>query len=349
MLSLAGVLMLAASCATRQAVKQGPTFFPPAPDEPRIQFLAAFSADVDLGWNVSKFAEFVTGKPSPVNPLIKPYGVAAKDGKILVCDTMQSAVEVFDFDKKRAYYLSPRGEGRLKTPINISIDRDGTRYVADSGRGQVLLYTANDEYVTAIGKGDEMRPTDIAITSTRLYITDLKEHVVRVYSKAERKLLFTIPRDPKTAPRKLLSPTNLAVDEEAGKLVVSDTGAFAVLVYDLEGNFIRAIGQQGVAPGLLARPKGVALDRAGLIYVVDAATQVVQLFNGDGKLLMFFGQPETSARGDLHLPAAVSLDYENVRLFQNAVAPGYECEYLIYVTSQVGVEKVNVYGFLKKK
>src|SRR6185295_10050349 len=132
-------------------------------------------------------------------------------------------------------------------------------------------------------------------------------------------------------------------------LVVSDTGAFAVLVFDLEGKFLRAIGKQGVAPGSLARPKGVAIDRTGLIYIVDAATQVVQVFDVEGRLLMFFGAPDTSTRGGLHLPAAVRLDYENVRLFQNELAPGRECEYLILVTSQVGGDKVNVYGFLKKK
>jgi len=346
---LASILVLAVSCATKPPAKPGHTFFPPAPDEPRVQFLASFSSDVDLGWNVSKFAEFVTGKAAAQNPLIKPYGVAAKDGKIFVCDTMQGAVEIFDFEKKRAYYLAPRGEGRLKTPINITIDADGTRYVADTGRGQVVLFRNDDQYITAMGKTDEMRPSDVAITSDRLYVTDLKGHVVRVYSKADRTLLFTIPRDPKTAQRKLLSPTNLAVDEQAGKLVISDTGAFSVQIYDLEGKFLSAIGGQGVAPGLLARPKGVALDRAGLIYIVDAATQVVQIFNADGRLLMFFGQPETSTRGDLHLPAAVRLDYENVKLFQNEIAPGRECEYLIYVTSQVGANKVNVYGFLKKK
>lgn len=347
--SVAAVAMLAASCATKPVKKASPTFFPPAPDEPRIQFLAAFSADTDLGWNVSKFAEFVTGKAAPENPLVKPYGVAAKDGKIFVCDTMQSAIEVFDFVNKRASYLAPKGEGRLQTPINISIDTDGMRYVADSTRGQVLMYRSDDNFVTAIGKKEEMRPSDVAITKDRLYITDLQNHVVRVYSKVDRKELFTIPRDLKKPDRKMLSPTNLAVDEKNGRLIVCDTGAFAVLVYDLEGKFIRAFGQQGVAPGLLARPKGIAADRNGFIYIVDAATQVVQLFDTEGRLLMFFGQPDASARGDLHLPAGIRLDYENVNLFRDEIAPGYDVEYLIMVTSQVGPNKVNVYGFLKKK
>lgn len=269
------------------------------------------------------------------------------DGKIFVCDTMANAIEVFDLAKKRSTYFAPRGEGKLQMPINITIDKDGTRYVADTGRGQVLIFH-KDDYYAAIGTKEEMNPSDVAVTADRLYVTDLKGHTVRVYEKATQKFLFTIPRDPKTAKDKLFSPTNLAIDSQ-GYLVVSDTGAFTVRVYDLEGNLITSIGQQGVAPGLFARPKGIAVDREGLIYVVDAATQVAQVFNLEGKLLLFFGQPDTSVGGDVHLPAAVDIDYDNVSYFQDKIAPGYRCEYLILVTSQVGPNKVNVYGFLKKK
>jgi DNA-binding beta-propeller fold protein YncE len=182
----------------------------------------------------------------------------------------------------------------------------------------------------------------VAITADRLYVTDLKGHAVRVYSKADRKLLFTIPTDPKAA-GKLFSPTNLAVDKQGGRLL-----GFEVQVYDLEGKFLRTIGGQGTGPGRFARPKGVAVDHEGLAYVVDAATQVVQVFDPDGNLLLFFGQPGASAHGELILPAAVKVDYDDAGYFQKYLAPGYQCEYLILVTSQFGGQKVSVYGFLKK-
>lgn len=342
---LALAVLAGCTTATKTEVKTY-TFFPPAPDEPRVQFLTSFSSGADLGGR-SGFAEFITGRPTAANALIKPYGLAVKDGHIFVCDTVMGAVEVFDLQRKRTHYLSPRGEGRLQMPINISIDADGTRYVADTRRGQIVIFNKSDNYVAAIGIKDEMKPSDVAISADRLYVADLKGHAVRVYDKARRTLLFTIPRDPKAEASQLFSPTNLALDEQ-GRLLVADTGAFAVRVFDLEGKFLRTIGQQGVAPGLFARPKGVAVDRNGYAYVVDAATQVAQIFNAEGKLLMYFGQPGASTQGELSLPAAIKLDYANVGYFQKYVAPGQECEYLILVTSQFGPKKVNVYGFLKK-
>lgn len=45
--------------------------------------------------------------------------------------------------------------------------------------------------------------------------------------------------------------------------------------------------------GDFARPKGVAVDSEGHIYVVDAAFGNVQIFNSEGLLLLFFGQMGT--------------------------------------------------------
>ena len=347
-LSLAVAVAVVSGCRTTPKGPKTYTFFPPAPDEPRVQLLAGFSSDAQLGRGAN-FADYITGSRSGPAPLIKPYGLALKDGKLYVCDTMAASLQIFDLNKKRARYFMPRGEGRLQTPINITIDSDGTRYITDTGRKQVLIYNRDGAYLAAIGTKDEMKPTDVAITSDRLYVTDMQGHNVRVYSKADRKLLFTVPRDPKEEKGKLFSPTNLAIDTQHGRLVVSDLGTFAVKVYDLEGQYLRTIGQQGVAPGLFARPKGVAVDHEGRIYVVDAATQVVQLFDADGKLLMFFGRAGSGTEGELSLPAAVKVDYDSVKLFQNRIAPNFKVEYLIAVSTQFYGDKINIFGFGSKK
>jgi sugar lactone lactonase YvrE len=340
-------LVWVSGCTTTPKTPKSYAFFPPAPDDPHVQFLGGFSSEAELGRSAN-FSDFVTGKSSGPAPLIKPYGLAIQNGKIYVCDTMAAGLQIFDLARKRARYFVPKGEGRLQTPINVTLDTDGTRYITDTGRSQVLIFSKDGNYLAAIGTKDEMKPTDVAVTSDRLYVTDLKGHAVRVYSKADHKLLFTIPRDAKDEKAKLFSPTNLAVDKQ-GRLVVSDLGAFVVKVYDLEGKYLRTIGQQGVAPGLFARPKGVAVDREGRIYVVDAATQVVQLFDADGKLLMFFGRAGVGTEGELSLPAAVKVDYDNVGLFQKQVAPNFKVDYLILVSSQFTGNKISVYGFGSKK
>jgi sugar lactone lactonase YvrE len=234
----------------------------------------------------------------------------------------------------------------MALPINIAVDTNGVRYVTDTGRNQVVIYNADGSYVGAMGKTGEMRPCGIALHSDRLYVTDLSNHCVRVYAKANRELLFTVPRkvDEKT---QLFSPTNVTIDEH-GNIHVTDTGGFCVQVYDAEGNHVRKIGQQGLDPGTFSRPKGIGVDHEGRVYVVDADTAVVQMFDAEGRLLMHFGEPEKSGVAGLYLPAGLAIDYKNVGLFQKFVAPGNKIEYLIFVTNQTGTHKVSVYGFLHK-
>jgi len=339
--------VLAGCASTKPASKAAYTFFPPSPDEPRIQFLTAFSSDAEIG-RTRSFADFVTGE-QPAGGLVKPYGLALHGGKIFVCDTVGSLIEVFDLNRHRAAYFAPQGEGKLRVPINLTIDTDGTRYVADTGRNQVVVYDNDGNFLSAIGKTGEMKPADVAVSSNRLYVGDMLNHVVRVYNKADQKFLFTIPSTNSTVPAagKLFSPANLALDQ-TGRLLVSDVGGFAIQVYDLDGKYLRTLGQQGLEAGSFARPKGVAVDHQGRAYVVDAATQVAQIFDAEGRLLLYFGQPGASTRGQLTLPASIKVDYDHVGYFQKYLAPGYQCEYLILVTSQFGPNKVSVYGFLKQ-
>jgi hypothetical protein len=131
-------------------------------------------------------------------------------------------------------------------------------------------------------------------------------------------------------------------------MFVSDSGGFTIKAYDAEGNYVRTIGEMGLKPGRFALPKGIAVDREGRIYVIDAATALAQVFDKQGQLLMYFGEPKSSGRGAMYLPAALAIDYQNVDLYQKYAAPGYKIEYLIFVTNQAGPQKVNVYGFLRK-
>src|SRR6185369_3379857 len=118
------------------------------------------------------------------------------------------------------------------------------------------------------------------------YVTDLKNHCVRVYNKTSRELLFTFPKAGSDEKAKLFAPTNVAIDRQ-GRVCVSDTGGFYVNAYDAEGNYLRTMGEQGFTPGKFSLPKGVAIDHDGRTFVVDANTQVIQVFDPEGRILMF--------------------------------------------------------------
>ena len=335
-----------AGCATKPTTKTDYIFFPPPPDEPRIQFLTSFGSESDLSGQ-SKFSSFVVGEERIQRPIWKPYGVTSVKGKLFVCDTQPKNVSIIDLVKRKMAYLKPEGRGVFKMPINVAVDKDGTRYITDTVRGQVLIYDRENRFVGELGKAGEMKPCGIVIAEERFYVSDLSNHCVRVYSKTDRKVLFTIPSDANDPKSTLFSPTNLALDEQ-GRLYVSDSGAFAVKIFDKDGNYLRTVGEVGLKPGRFGLPKGIGVDRENRVYVVDAATAVVQMFDAEGRLLMYFGEPQSSGRAGLYLPAGLAIDYENAGLFQKFSAPGYQIDFLIYVINQAGAQKVSVFGFMRK-
>jgi len=340
------LLLFVAGCATHKPVPKNYIFFPPAPEEPRIQYLMSYGSENELG-GPSAFSEFLVGEEKVHRPIWKPYGLAARNGKIYVCDTQAGNVSIADLAKRKIQYLKPEGQAAMKVPINVAVDSDGTCYVTDTGRAQVMIYDKQGNLIEAMGAKGEMRPCGVALHGDRLYVTDLTNHCVRVYSKTDRKLLFTAPTNSTNDSQKPFGPTNVAVDE-AGRMYVSDSRGFCVKIYDADGKYVQTVGDLGVTPGQFTLPKGIGVDRESRFYVVDAATPVVQLFDKDGRLLMFFGEPKSSGDAGLYLPAGLYVDYENVGLFQKYAAPGYKFEYLILLTNQIGPHKVSVFGFLKK-
>ncbi len=339
------VAAVMAGCATSTETKsaRGAVFYPPLPNPPRIQYLATFSGPNDVGAARSEFLDFVVGKESTdVEAIKKPYGVAIHDGRIFVADTRGGGYAVFDLENRRFRMVRGAGGGKLPKPINITVEPDGTIYVTDTVRDQVVVFDKDDNFVRAYGATGQFKPGDVAIADDRLYISDLKHHEVQVLDRQSGNLLFKIGKAG-SKDGEFIYPTNLAIGPDRN-LYVTDTGNFRIEKFTLDGKFIRSFGAVGSGFGQFARPKGVALDRDGRLYAVDAAFQNIQVLSPDGRLLMFFG-----ADGDdpdnINLPTQVVVDYDNVRYFQRYADPKFRLEYVILVASQFGASKVNVYGF----
>jgi sugar lactone lactonase YvrE len=344
-------LLIAAGCATTSHMaKKVYYFYPPPPDDPHLQFLTGFSSERAFhGRQHETLMTFLTGvQPSPKD-FAKPYGVAAANHKLYICDTDAGAVLIVDLATRRVSVLNAQGEGGLSMPLNIAIDSDGNIYVADAGREQVVIFDKLGNYVAAMGKSGEMKPRDVAVDKNKIYVADMETHSIRIFDRATRNPLADIPssQDRTNRVRGLFAPTNLALDSH-GNIYVGDTGAFRVQVYDANGNYLRSIGEMGDSPGQFARVKGVALDHDNRLYAVDAMSQMIQIFNDKGQLLTYFSDPNASVTSPC-LPAKVFVDYDDVSYFKDYVAPGFKVEYLVIVINQLGPHMVSVYGFGEKK
>jgi len=335
--------MTGCATTTEKKVARAAVFYPPLPNPPRIQYLATFSGPDDINAARSAWLDFLIGKDTgAIEAIKKPYGVAVHAGRIYVADTRGGGYAVFDLQRRRFEFVRGSGGGKLPKPINISIDADGSKYVTDTGRNQVIVFDKDDRYVRAYGASGDFKPGDTALISDRLYVTDLKNQQIQVLDKTTGKLLFKIGKAG-SKEGEFVFPTNLAIGPDR-HLYVTDTGNFRIEKFTLDGQFVRSFGTVGSGFGQFARPKGVALDRDGRLYVVDAAFQNIQVLSPEGKLLMFFGSAGDDPES-MNLPTQVAIDYDSVQYFQPYADPKFRLEYVILVANQYGASKVNAYGY----
>jgi len=317
--------------------------YPPPPDTARIQYLTSFSSPQDLIGRQSSFKKFFFGEEEP-RPIIKPFGITTHGSKIYICDPGSGSIVIIDLVSKKSDHFSPSGLGQLKLPLSCAVDNQGFLYVADANRKQIVVFNEHLKYVDAFGELEDFRPTDVCVDGDRIWVANVKNHGIHVFDLNNYEPIRTIPALDPGEEGFLAQPTHLYVAH--GTLYVTDFGSFKIKKYDLEGRFLGIVGSYGEKPGQLARPKGIAVDHDAKLYVVDAAFENTQIFNPDGQILMFFGGPYTN-KGDMYLPADVAIDYLNTEYFKPYVNPQFDLEYLIFVTSQYGPDKVNVYGFIK--
>ncbi len=347
------------------AVKPGPrvtVFYPPLPERPRIQFLRTLSSSEDIEPpRRSGFAAFLLGEEDPeekkVRMVVRAYGVALWEDKLYVCDPGGGKVVIFDFKQKKFRTFGHKeDEDRPRRPINISIGPNGQKYITDTGVGWVYVYDRNDRLVRTIKGPDStikgpdntikgpvrMKACDAVANKGELFVGCLANHCIFVFDPTSGRLVRQFGRGG-PGPAQLAWPTNIAFGPR-GRLFVCDTLAARVQVFDRQGKFVQQIGSLGLAIGKMIRPKGIAVDRAGRLYVADAATDSVQIYNSEGRLLLMLGK-SGKGPGDMILPTKVVISYDGIELFSKNAAPKFKVEYLIFVTNQMGPNKINVYGF----
>ncbi|MDH5247000.1 MAG: 6-bladed beta-propeller, partial [Betaproteobacteria bacterium] len=248
--------------------------------------------------------------------LAKPYGVAAREGRIYVADSVGATVKVFDVPGRRFLVIGNDEQGSLRQPLGLDVDARHNLFVVDAVSKYVKVFDIKGKFVRQLG-GPKMlqRPTGVAVSEDgeRVYVVDTggverrEEHRVRVFNGTSGAHLFDFGgRGSENGKFNLARDVAVAPD---GRVYVVDTGNFRVQVFDRDGKYLNSFGSVGRQPGNFARPREVAVDREGRVYVSDAAFGNLQIFDAEGQLLMHIGERgERDQAARYMLPSGVAVD-----------------------------------------
>jgi len=337
-----GVLLTA--CAQGPTKQDETIFYPPLPQEPRIQFLTGFTTESEFAGRSSQLRAFLVGDDQQASEaLARPFSIAHRPGQILIADKTYRKLLVLDLEQKTIDYMRDTEVGRLGDPVGVFVAPNGELFVADAARNRVFVFDQGNRFLRSYGEDGQFRPMDVVVEKDRVYVCDINQSEVEVLDRATGEVI-DIVGGIGSEEGFLNKPTHLALDTE-GNLFVTDAFNLRLQMFDPDGDFVKVIGWNVRGPGGLARPKGLDVDRDGHLYIGDAAFQVMQVFSVETRdALLNFGKSGTGAGGN-YMPSDVHIDYDNVSYFQEFAHPNFKIEYLIYVGNLLGNTKLNVYGF----
>lgn len=200
------------------------------------------------------------------------------------------------------------GQGEFIFPAGIALDPAGNIYVTEIGTDRVQKLDPSQEWLGGWGRfgSDSSRlndPLGVAMAGPDLLlVADSGNRRIMLFS-ADGSLRSSL-----ALPDSSL-PWGLAAGD--GFFCLTDEARDLIEVRGLDGEMLRTIGSPGRESGQLDKPRGVALDSEGRIWVVDSGNNRVQVFTPDGSPAFSFGSYGEN-EGDFDGPSGIAISRQGL-------------------------------------
>jgi len=301
---------------------------------------------------------FRGGAPSPY--VEKPAGIDFENGHLYICDTGLNVVHDWNLATGEARRIGQRGDAVLKKPVDVAVNGDGTIFVADTERQEIVAYGTNGGYRESFSPADNesFRPTSVLSLEKdnlpAIVVSDTARQDVGFFPIFDSSFFKRGSYNPyfeemaSENPRPYY-PSGVAVfaqphgDSEEAVLLISDTFNSRLLRYESNKEIVTPIGQPGDRYGDLGHPKHLDVGPDGVIFVADAAFRCVHLFNQEGQLLMLLGGPEDKP-GGTPMPFGVTVAESLPDNLQGFVPPDFDAHYFLFVTNTIGSKRISLFA-----
>lgn len=241
----------------------------------------------------------------------EPMAVAAgASGLVWIADTGNARIQ--EVSSTGAYvrqcdYIET-GTLRFAAPASIALDASQNIWIADTGNNRLQETSATGKFVRAIGSEGQgnaqfKKPAGVTVDSAgHIWVADTGNNRVQELTSEGgfiRALTTTVNGELLTEPT--------AVVSYGERLYVLSHGAYAVQVYTTGGLYIQQFGRKGSGEGEIESAQGIAVDKAGNVWVADTGNDRVQEFSSTGSPMAQYGGTGTGP-GELKKPDGIQVD-----------------------------------------
>jgi sugar lactone lactonase YvrE len=232
------------------------------------------------------------------------WGITSDDSAIYAVDVLNHRIQKFD---REGLFLNKWGDkgtgnGQFTFPSGIAVDLQYVYVVDHSNR--IQIFDKEGQFVNSLGSsgsnpGELNRPEDVDVDSGgRIYVADSGNHRIQVFSPDNTGGLVWGSQG--TGKGQFDYPQGISVPAP-GHVYVADSHNNRIQYFQLLNDcpqgmttvttgvcFVTEWGQSGSSDGQFNRPADVAISD-GIVYVVDANNNRIQLFTKEGTFIKKFG------------------------------------------------------------
>ncbi|KAH0549979.1 hypothetical protein KQX54_016623 [Cotesia glomerata] len=210
----------------------------------------------------------------------EPSGVAVNAQNIIVADTNNHRIQIFDKEGRFKFQFGECGkrDGQLLYPNRVAAVRpSGDIIVTErSPTHQIQIYNQYGQFVRKFGANILQHPRGVTVDSKgRIVVVECKVMRVIIFDQAGNVLQ-------KFGCSKHLEFPNGVVVNDKQEIFISDNRAHCVKVFNYDGAYLRQIGGEGITN----YPIGVGINAAGEILIADNHNNFnLTIFTQDGQLV----------------------------------------------------------------
>jgi serine/threonine protein kinase/DNA-binding beta-propeller fold protein YncE len=264
-----------------------------------------------------------------------PRGVAydTNNNRIIVADTFNHRVQVFDSNGKFLFKFGSNGsgDGQFNYPYGVAYDPNNNRIiVADTANHRVQVFDSNGKFLFKFGSPgnadtQSRNPRGVAYdpNNNRIIVANTDNYRIQVFDSNGKFLFESFLKERVQFVEVLGVPYGVAYDPNNDRIIIAvnhfSPSAYTthIKVFESEGAFMKSFsmfGLPGSDDGQLNHPTGVAYDpNNNRIIVADTDNHRIQVFDSKGNFLFKFGN-EGSGDGQFDGHLGVAYDPNNDRI-----------------------------------
>lgn len=223
---------------------------------------------------------FVTGwgtKGTGDGQFLRPHDLEfdKNDRYLYAVDRDGNRVQVFDKNGKFLFKFGEKGQGngQFLVPYGLDVDVRGNVWVADRGNHRIQEFDSKGNFILKFGNTDGHASS---------------------------------------APGKFDNPRHVEVDKALKFVYVADSKNNRIQQFDINGTFVKVIGQYGNKPGEFNLPTTIEMDSSGNFFVNERGNERIQKFDSKWNPIIAWGSKGSGNNQFCHMEHLALDKFDNV-------------------------------------